>query len=136
MQSGIGPMRRVKRMENEIEKYEGFVRDFQDEVDTRKYALACFLKGYWPDDWKFVEADIKVSGIDGPYRLTTGEIGWGNEGHNSTGKKRSYTFSAECAKIHLESISLYEQLVEICEESLAQLRIKEGSPVEPRAASR
>ena len=123
-------------MENEIETYERLVNGFQAEVDRRKYVLECFMGGYYPDDWKTVELDIKVSGIDGPYRLTTGEIGWGKEGHNSTGKKRNHTFSAESAKIHLESISLYEQLVEICEETLAQLRIKEGSPVEPKAASR
>lgn len=121
-------------MSKEIEQYEIFVRDFQDEVDRRKYALECLMKGHWPDDWKSVEMDIKVNGIEGRYRLTTGEIGWGKENRNSTGKKRTHTFSAEAAKIHFDSISLYEQLVEICEEALEQLRIKEGSPEEPKTA--
>ena len=132
--SGKGPIGRVKRMESEIERYEGFVRDFQAEVERRKYVLDCYMNGYWPDDWLNVKLDIKVSGVDGPYRLTRGTIGWGKEGHNSTGKKLNHSFSAEAAKIHLDSIGIYEEVVEICEEALEQLRIKEGSQVEPKVA--
>ena len=95
-------------MESEIEQYEGFVRDFQAEVERRKEVLRCGLEGI-PDEY-----DIKF-------------------GLYFEGQTRP-KYSGTTALHHLKGINHYEKIVEICGDVLENLRTKEGSPVEPKAA--
>ena len=83
-------------MSKEIEQYEQFVRVFQNEVKRRKEILRCGLEGVAD------EADIRYG------RLIEGQT--------------KPKFSAEVAIIHMKGIQTYEQILEICKESLEQLK--------------
>ena len=79
--------------ENEIR---GYLKSFQDEVKRRKEVLRCGIEGIAD------EYDIK-------YGLLV-------EGQTKP------KYSAEMALHHMKGIQKYEQLVQICEESLEQLK--------------